>query len=164
MYSYNRYIAGIKLNRKEYSKQILTIKRRDDRLNSKRIFQTVGTIASISLGIVSIEIFKYTSIMKEIDVAWSLFEFIVLLATLLVLGTTGFSFYKSKTGNEGINYFLYLCLAAVHIISIPGLLIMSLVIDFGAHWWIVLIGAILVIFWAERNKRKSRRRTVIVLK
>lgn len=101
--------------------------------------------------------------MKEIDAAWSLFEFIVLLATLLVLGATGFSFYKSRTGNEGINHFLYIVLAGMHLISLPGLLIVSLVIDFDAHWWIVLIGAILVIFWAERNKRKLRRRTVVVV-
>jgi len=100
--------------------------------------------------------------MKEIDAAWSLFEFIVLVATILIMGKTGLSFYKSRIGNEGINHFLYLILAGVHLFSIPGLLIMSLIIDFGTHWWLVLIGLILVIVGTERHKKKLRKRTVIV--
>jgi len=101
--------------------------------------------------------------MKEIDAAWSLFEFFVLVATLLVLGKTGSSFYKSRTGNEGINHFLSIVLAGVHLVSIPVLLIMSLVIDFGAHWWLVLIGMIIAIVLAERYKKKARKRRVIVV-
>jgi len=67
------------------------------------------------------------------------------------MARTGISYLKTRTEYEGINYFLYICLGIVHISSIPVIFVVGMVIDFGKYWWVVLIGSIIFVAWAERN-------------
>ena len=126
-------------------------------MDSKSILQTIGTVTSIILGIISIEIFKYTKNLEEHISVWSLADFFVMMFTFYIMIRTGISFLKSRKEYEGINYFLNICLAILHFASIPAIFITVLVIDFGKNWLVVLIVSIIFVAWAKRNRNLQNR-------
>lgn len=124
------------------------------------IFQTLGTISSLGLGIFTIELFIYTKnhdIYSVHDIVWKIVSFIVMMLAFLVMARTGVSFKKSLKHHSGINFFLYFCLATINFLGIPLLIIVGTVIDFGKHWLLALIISTALVIWSNYNEGKKKK-------
>ena len=92
-------------------------------MKTQTILQTIGTIASLILGIIAIEISKYTKSLEEQISLWLLVYFVVMMVTFYVMARTGKSFLVARKKYEGINYFLSISFAILHFASIPALVL-----------------------------------------
>lgn len=139
---------------------------RGNDLNSKIFKQSFGTIASIILGIASIECYKKTVKLDQFnDIGnlfnpfyfWALTAFSVMLLAIFTMMRTGMSFLSSKNEYKGITYFLNLYLAYFHFASVFALPILVVMAISGEYWWSFLTIAITFIFLYKN----TRTRTVV---
>ncbi|MGE6487734.1 hypothetical protein [Paenisporosarcina sp. NPDC076898] len=124
-------------------------------------FQTLGTISSLGLGIITIELFistKNHDIYSGHDIFWELVNFAVMMLAFMVMARTGVSFKKSLKDNSGINYLLYFCLATINFLGIPLLLIVGTIVDFGKHWFLMLLIVTAVVIWGNYNDSKKQKK------
>jgi amino acid transporter len=123
----------------------------------KGILQTIGTVITIILGLISFEVLHYTHNSKEISSPMDLLEFALVVMTILISILTGRSYLNSRFEYGGIRYFLYACLGFTHFVLAPAAFIIGgMKIDFGQNWWIVLIGIICLLVWGKSNRAARR--------
>jgi glucose uptake protein GlcU len=119
----------------------------------KGLFQTIGTVASLCLGLISIAVTQYTHNLDNVSSPMDLLQISLVILTIVLLILTGYSYYNSRLEHEGIHYFLYACLGFTHVIVAPiALIIAGMKIEFGEYWLAVLIGIICLIIWGQSKK------------
>lgn len=87
---------------------------RGESMHTKALLQTLGTVSSLILAIITLNI---THSLQEInflsltDVLSKYGEFLVTILAFSLMMVTGFSYYNSRIQHEGITRFLYVLLA-----------------------------------------------------
>lgn len=127
-----------------------------DCMSIKEVIQTLGTIASFVLAFIT---FKVTRNLLEInllslsDIFTQYGQFILMILTVGTMMATGFSYYNSRLEYDGINRFLYLCLALAHNVLAPiSFVIAVLKIEFGEYWWATIVVLLILIYWSNQQK------------
>ncbi|OAH58625.1 hypothetical protein AWH48_16620 [Domibacillus aminovorans] len=123
----------------------------------KGILQTIGTVITIVLGLISFEVLHYTHNSKEISSPMDLLEFALVIMTVVISILTGRSYLNSRLEYGGIIYFLYACLGFTHLVLAPAAFIIGgMKIDFGQYWWVVLICIIFLLVWGNGHRADRR--------
>jgi hypothetical protein len=116
--------------------------------------QTIGTILSLILALISIKVGQNNHLQGTLSPSRDLLEFSLTISAIILFIVTGFSYYNSRIESEGSGqYLLYIVLGIVHILLAPmAVIIAGMKIDFGQYWWAVLIGLVLLIIYSNGYK------------
>lgn len=119
----------------------------------KSILQTIGTVITIVLIIVTTEVTRYAHNLEQFSSSLDLTQFILTIATIGFAMVTGFSYFNSRYEHEGLTYILYACLGVAHFILAPiAFVIANMKIEFGQYWWAVLIGIVVLLIGGNGYK------------
>lgn len=136
-----------------------TIKYRGKIMQTKAILQTLGTVFSLILAVITLEIthnLLAIDFLNLTDVLFKYGEFLLTILTVCLMMVTGFSYFNSRNENAGITRFLYVLLAFAHIVVAPSALIVGIMkIEFGQYWIAVLIGILIVIYWGSQQRESQ---------
>jgi glucose uptake protein GlcU len=126
---------------------------RGDSMEIKGLLQTIGTLTSLFLGLISIAVTQYTHNLENVSSPMDLLQISLVIMTIILMIFTGYSYYNSRLEYDGFHYFLYACLGFTHVIVAPiTLVIAGMKIEFGEHWLAVLLGIICLIIWGQSKK------------
>jgi hypothetical protein len=140
----------------EYNSKAGQIFMRRDRMTTKRILQTLGTVSSFVLAFITLNVarnfwdikgFELLDVLKQYEV------FILMPITVIIMISTGLSYFDSRIEHGGLTWFLYVCLGISLVVLAPiSFTIAVLKVQFGEYWWGMLLGSLVLFYFISQQK------------
>ncbi|KAA0547583.1 hypothetical protein FZW96_12105 [Bacillus sp. BGMRC 2118] len=112
---------------------------------------TLGTLATVLIGFITILFEKYLQTIEASDIQ-QLLSFLLIFLTVAITVSTAFLYFRSRQLFDGFNYFLCLLIGLLHLVALPLGIVAILKIEFGQYWLGVVGLAVAIIFFANSNK------------